>query len=270
VSTPVRNAALAAANVTPIQHRLRLIRRLALAASVLLVAGISYRVGVSRTNGDVVVARESAPMARPAVRPEGGQGVAEAASKSAAEAAPQSTSAGVPSGIAIPASPEVRTAPRRVAQAEVDGVTGSAAQPVEPMAAPMAAPIAAPMAASASAPVARRSAVAVEDMASPAVVMRGGVQTTGSTLDGYQMREIATLTSVTRRRYVATDGTMLDLVITPATTETSKIGAAAVPAFAVSTAEGRSTVRWQRSGLSYELQGALAPDSLVTLATQLK
>jgi hypothetical protein len=78
---------------------------------------------------------------------------------------------------------------------------------------------------------------------------------------------------VTRRRYVAVDGTTLLLVIAPSKADEAKPASAAAkaaPEFIVSTAKGRSTVRWQMGGLSYELQGALTPDSLVKLATLLK
>ena len=42
------------------------------------------------------------------------------------------------------------------------------------------------------------------------------------------------------------------------------------PQFTVTALEGRSIVRWHARGMDYELQGALPPDSLVKLATQLK
>jgi len=287
VSTPVRNAALAAVNVTPVQRHLRMIRRVALAASALLVAGISYRAGVSRTTGDAQAARKSAresasapTVARLGAQPEAMQAVtgsapesaSKSASKSAPKSAPRSAARSGPESplIAVPSAPPERVASRRAVRAEDAVASGAATPPVEAIAAPIAAAIPAPLAASASAPISRRSAVAVDEMASPAASMPKAIQRIGSTLIGFQMREDVTLPSVTRRRYIAADGTMLDLLITPTIADAPKQGTNAVLAFTVSTADGRSTVRWQRSGMSYELQGALAPDSLVKLATQLR
>lgn len=93
---------------------------------------------------------------------------------------------------------------------------------------------------------------------------------TASALSGYQAIEEITLPSTTRRRYIAADGTTLVLLISPTTADVVKPDVQAAQEFTVSTATGRSSVRWQRAGLSYQLQGALAPDSLMKLATQLK
>ncbi len=271
-STPVRNAALAAANVTPVQQQLRMIRRVALAASVLLVAGISYRAGVSRTKEDAQAARESATtVARLGAQPEAMQAVAESAPESAPKSVPESAPKSVPrSGpeaapIAVPSAPTERVASRRAARAEDDVALGAAAPPVEAIAAQMAVPMAVPMAA--SAPVSRRAAA---DVASPAASMLEAMPRVGGSLAGYEMQADATLPAVNRRRYIAADGTMLMLTITPTTADESKRDANAVSEFTVSTAKGRNTVRWQRSGNSYELQGALPADSLMKLATQLK
>jgi cell envelope opacity-associated protein A len=131
--------------------------------------------------------------------------------------------------------------------------------------------------------MARRAAPAptpTDEMSSPPAEQHVGgaaansvVRPASRALAGYQAVEEVTMPLVTRRRYVAVNGTTLLLVIAPAKADEAKPASAAAkaaPEFLVSTAKGRSTVRWQSGGLSYELQGALTPDSLVKLATLLK
>jgi len=236
--TPVRPVALATATVTSMQRRIRTLRRVALAASALVVAGISYRVGVSRTTGDVATARESAPAVassaqQPVLMPSAGVAAAESIERSSA--------------------PTVRIAPRVGSSAESEVVAGTASPAVDVVASPLSALL--------TAPVDAASRVSAEEAA---------MRPAASTLTGYQAIEEVALPSVTRRRYIAADGTALVLVIAPTTAAEVKPDATAVQEFTVSTAQGRSTVRWQLSGMSYELQGALAPDSLKKLATQLK
>jgi len=269
--TPARPAAPATANMTAMPQRTRTLRRVALAASVLLVAGISYRVGVSRPTGDVATARESAPaVARSARQP--------VAMPSPGQAAAES--------IARPSAPMVgsaaRSAPRGGPRAVAEVAAGAASPAVGATAAPMSAPLSAPaplMAApptlAALPPASRKQRMVaaesqVADAASDLTAGQAARKPTATTLTGYQAIEDVALPSVTRRRYIAANGTTLVLVIAPTTADEVQPDANAAQEFTVSTARGRSTVRWQRSGLSYVLQGALAPDSLMKLATQLQ
>ncbi|MDZ7632813.1 MAG: zf-HC2 domain-containing protein [Gemmatimonadaceae bacterium] len=75
-----------------------------------------------------------------------------------------------------------------------------------------------------------------------------------------------------RRRYVSATGTSLELSITQSVASAGKalMAAGDASAFVVTTDGGRSTVRWSARGVEYILQGPLAPDSLVKLATQLQ
>jgi Putative zinc-finger len=93
---------------------------------------------------------------------------------------------------------------------------------------------------------------------------------------GYTATDEASQPAIIRRRYVSSAGTPLLLVIVQATT-TGKAESGATTRqeysreFVVHTAaNGRSTVRWQRDGRAYELQGALSPDSLMKIAIQLR
>jgi len=274
--TPARPVALAAANVTAMPQRMRTLRRVALAASVLVVAGLSYRVGVGRTTGDVATARESAP--------------AEARSARQPVAMPSRDQAAAES-IARPSAPTVGSAPRSTPRggrrAESEVAAGATSPAVGAMTAPMSAPLlapaplapapltAAPPTLAALPPVSREQRkVAAEsqvaDAASGLIAARAVVKHTVGSLSGYQTVVDVALPSVTRRRFIAADGTTLVLAIAPITADEVKPDAAAAQEFTVSTAQGRSTVRWQLSGMSYVLQGALAPDSLMKLATQLK
>jgi hypothetical protein len=94
------------------------------------------------------------------------------------------------------------------------------------------------------------------------------------TLPGYVTTAEESVPATLRRRYVSSSGTALTLLIVQTPTDARKrTGAAAAdtaPQFTVTALNGRSIVRWHARGKDYELQGALAPDSLVKLATQLK
>ncbi|MES3036061.1 MAG: zf-HC2 domain-containing protein [Gemmatimonadota bacterium] len=314
------------ARVTPIGRRFVTLRRVALAASVLLVAGVSYQVG----------------QRRPAVT----DGSSEAAPTSAT-APPQTTLA---SGAAAPVetivtragpvAPDARVEPRRtavrvaavpVASDRGDAiVTARVPTPVVAMA-PRAEPLTAPPPAPSVAELTQQKAAAERQavQASEASLDRA-VQATGGqvaqrrtvtadaqdqqraapssdvarayqrarevapsaasanvvaaepaslgfaspvapgALAGYRATDEVLKPAVVRRRYVAADGTTLLLTIAPSSTDVAKPTAKASPEFTVSTVNGRSTVRWQVPGLSYELQGALSPDSLVKLATLLR
>lgn len=309
-----RGAAVAPPRVTPIASRVVTLRRVALAASVLLVAGVSYEVG-QRRDAASVATTEAARMP---------------AAFESATSAPSVTTVTVDS-IAAPAAPTVRVAPTGGAPLmRHDAIVAS--RPSAPSAAPvsLAPPITATPPAPSVAELSRQKAVAelqsvlVADSAADRAAqgVAGQVASRRSTaadaqeqqqqravasqafsrgeqrsrnaapatdagavapealgrvtatapgaLAGYRATDELLKSAVVRRRYVATDGTTLVLLIAPSTSEVPKPTAKASPAFTVSTLNGRSTVRWQVPGLTYELQGALPPDSLVKLATQLK
>ena len=90
-------------------------------------------------------------------------------------------------------------------------------------------------------------------------------------LAGYTATDEESTPSMTRRRYISSSGTPLLLLITTPLPEGKRQRADAdASEFSITTSNGRSVVRWHVRGLDYELQGALAPDSLMKLATQLK
>lgn len=90
-------------------------------------------------------------------------------------------------------------------------------------------------------------------------------------LAGYVAVEDESVPAMTRRRYVSPSGLALELSIVRSFAPTKdSIRAGAAAEFVVSTANGRSTVRWHARGMDYVLHGPLTPDSLVKLATQLK
>jgi hypothetical protein len=90
-------------------------------------------------------------------------------------------------------------------------------------------------------------------------------------LAGYSMTEDSLVAPTTRRRYFSPTGMALELLITasPAARKESA-GQRNAAEFVVTTENGRSIVRWHARGLEYVLEGALTPDSLMKLATQLK
>jgi anti-sigma factor RsiW len=321
-AAPVRAGAVTAVPASAVSRRMRTLRRVALAASVLVVAGISYRVGVQQTVApaatDAVastavkrraravlpsvvevapeaIALPSAPSVR--VSPRGGPRAEQdlAAAGSAGAAPPSAQRIAAPALAAVPpvAPREERVAlqasPMAAADRAADAVASEAVQQVSPAAAQQAAQQASPTASQqAAAPMAPRRATAdvAESMRRAAPIGSGVVQARGAeqkaseasnlaatsgVLTGYTSVEEVTVPTVTRRRYVAADGTTLVLLIAPSTADGAKPTTAKGPAeFTVSTVKGRSTVRWQVGGRSYELQGALTPDSLVKLATQLR
>ena len=322
VSAPVRiapamsrGAAVAPPRLTPIARRVVTLRRVAIAASVLLVAGVSYEVGQRRDAASVATAEAartpaafesptSAPsvttvtvdsIAAPAaptlrVAPSGGASLMRhdaivAARPTAPSAAPVSLA---PPITPTPPAPSVAELSRQKAVADLQSVV------VADSAADRAAQGAAGQVASRRATAAdaqeqqqqqravasqafsrgeqrSRNAAPATDLGAAAPEAIGRVTATApGALAGYRATDELLKSAVVRRRYVATDGTILVLLIAPSISEVPKPNAKASPEFTVSTLNGRSTVRWQVAGLTYELQGALPPDSLVKLATQLK
>jgi hypothetical protein len=90
-------------------------------------------------------------------------------------------------------------------------------------------------------------------------------------LPGYSATEDESVPAMTRRRYVSPSGVVVELLILSTSAPRKDSVRVGVPdEFTVSTADGRSTVRWHVRGMQYVLQGPLAPDSLVKLATKLR
>ena len=313
-----------AIKITPIRRRFVTLRRVAIAASVLVVAGVSYQVGqrgdASRRATVVLVSSKvparSAPMvATPSVvdvpadsyvaapppsvrqRPRGGPRTeAEMASAERAENAAKKATSDAGSAIAPSAPmaisrplPAVAAAVTRDSAAERRGDAressdaldrvqvqeqvraqqrASSSDRAEParQAQPRQVPsrLGAPVATGASAApeqaTANAGAVSAKPIA-PKLVP----------LAGYTTTEEESVSGVTRRRYVSSSGTPLLLLITqPLPEGKAQRSQNASSEFIVSTANGRSTVRWHARGLDYELQAPLAPDSLMKLATQLR
>ena len=349
VVPPQAAAPAAGTPVTPLRARMLTLRRVAIAASVMLVAGVSYQVGRSKDTSAVLEApvpsaikpqsvvvqpsvvtsadepsAEYAPMpqARSAV-PSGPRAALDAGGGAGASAntiaeAPQVPLVAVPTP-RVDALPEasqrrVAVAPARVDEPDVErrarvqesqvadapsqsvqGVRAAPSQVASESPASQQAPsrqvaqlgqaaaAAAPPPASADAADGRSTrpsqkagqaelnAVVVTGVAAPVAGAPAAPKATP--IPGYTATEEASQPAVIRRRYVSSAGTPLLLVIVQAATAGKAQAASRAessPEFVVRTQNGRSTVRWQRDGRSYELQGALAPDSLVKLATQLK
>ncbi len=314
-------------NVVPIRSRMRTLRRVALAASVLVVAGVSYQVGRTRdaaapATTTAAPARAGAPAARRIAMPS----VVEAAPDSYVAAAPPSVRlrprggprlepesppaervdavggvggatgnvASAPRAVSVPlvAPPSLAAGPtdaaRKVA-AEVAPSPVASSQAAQSQAAPsQAAPSQAAPSQAAPSQAADRAEQASERRArsndgraqgqrvpqsatqAPQRVSSPAVQKPVA-LAGYTALEEDALPSITRRRYVSVKGTpILLLIMQPLPEAKGAQERDAASEFVVSTTNGRSTVRWHAHGKDYELQGALAPDSLVKLAMLLK
>ena len=316
VPAPLRVQALATASrpvapalgaVAPPQRRAPLVtlRRVALAASLLVVAGISYRMGGAGERAATPAqngALSATALARPETAPAGA--AANAATTTSPATVPSAPST-EPTSARLSTAPSAVAAPRTGAPSEVQSQVPSTPAPERTarradvmedrvVASSRAAEVAAPRQraeAPAPAPVsdaapepssagARAAAVAVAPgaeqssrvAASQAKAMPGGART-AVPLSGYTVVEEQSLPAVTRRRYLSSAGTALVLLIVQGTaSEPDAIARSriAAPEFVVRTANGTSAVRWTAQGQSYELSGALPPDSLVKLATQLR
>ncbi len=309
-------------NVVPIRSRMRTLRRVALAASVLVVAGVSYQVGRTRdaatpATTTAAPARAGAPAARRIAMPS----VVEAAPDSYVAAAPPSVRLRPRGGPRL--EPESPPAERVDAVGGVGGATGNVASAPRAVSVPLVAPpslaagstdaarkVAAevapsPVASSQAAPSqtapsqtapsqaapsqaadraeqasqrrARSNEVSAQGQRVPQSATQAPQRVSSPAvqkpvaLAGYTALEEDALPSITRRRYVSVKGTpILLLIMQPLPEAKGAQERDAASEFVVSTTNGRSTVRWHAHGKDYELQGALAPDSLVKLATLLK
>jgi Putative zinc-finger len=313
--------------VTPLRPRGVTLRRVAMAASLLVVAGVSYRVGTSRPAADVAVMDsavsrrttaapmravpsvvEAAPEAfaaapvpsvrqRPASGPRSESDAASPATGAAAAEAPAAPRA-IAMPVPMPAPAVAEATPTqamgrvvaqagagRVADAAADRAEGASqdqrasagAAPTPSQAAVQAALASASQNASqpASPPESRRRMERPLEL-SQVVVTGASASAEKSTapkatpLAGYVVSEDASTPAVTRRSYVSSSGTAVVLSIVQPVGAPKAARAAASSEFIVTTIGGRSTVRWSIGGTEYTLQGALAPDSLVKLATLLK
>ena len=313
------------ATVIPIRARMTVLRRVAIAASVMLVAGVSYQVGKRGDAAPKGVAMErsesasmpaapmravpsvvdaaadsfmaapapsaqqrtrSGPRAESEIVVSGAGANAAVAGEAAAVAAPVVVPPPLPRVTAppqgalaqrsvAPSAPVDRDDPRREQNVERRAAMRDAETPSQSSTARQLAsqtPTQAPTQATsqdvsrkASSPeTVGRSAVAGAAMQSapPKVIP----------LAGYSTVESASVPAMTRRRYISASGTELELSIMQSfdNPKRSTPTAASTPEFVVTSANGRSTVRWHARGLDYVLQGAVSPDSLVKLATQLK
>ena len=311
-------------NVVPIRSRMRTLRRVALAASVLVVAGVSYQVGRTRdaaapATTTAAPARAGAPAARRIAMPR----VVDAAPDSYVAAAPPSVRqkprggprlepesppaervdavggangnvASAPRAVSVPlaAPPSLAAGPtdaaRKVAAEAAPSPVASSQAAQSQAAQSQAAPSQAAPSQTAPSQTADRAEQASERRArsndgseqgqrvpqsatqAPQRVSSPAVQKAVA-LAGYTALEEDALPSITRRRYVSEKGTpILLLIMQPLPEAKGAQERDAASEFVVSTTNGRSTVRWHAHGKDYELQGALAPDSLVKLATLLK
>ena len=278
------------------------LRRLAMAASVLLVAGVSYEVGRRDDSAAAPEATlESAPLG--AIRDPNADAVggAVAASSAALPSSPAVSSPAV-------SSPAVSSPAVSLPAAAAPIVMAPSAPSATTMSKPTSAPVAersvtaqfAPLVAdarrrasaeaskvaesrvAADAPaivVARRRSMDVSAAESPrrmeANAARAGLATVAAdaarTLPGYRSVDIADAGALVRTQFVAADGVTLLLVITPdSAVRSARAVTTGAAAFTVSTVEGRSTVQWTSQGRAFDLRGPLAPDSLLKLATLLR
>ena len=312
----------AQADITPVRRRVFTLRRVAIAASLLMVAGVSYEVGTRRESLTPQAATDSP---------------ASVAMKAAPREASPSVVEGAADSVAMPSSPlrqRARSGPRNDSDQTVadrnDVASAKAAAPVAASPAPPASPSALSMplpvvavaepvrdsatqrraeqqeatqalgrvqareaaGAASPAPSQRATRMGQRPMELSSVVVTGmgaarppdaernsvsGAAADASapkivTLPGYVTTTEESVPATTRRRYVSPAGTALTLLIvqTPSDARKRAVAADSVPQFTVTALDGRSIVRWHARGMDYELQGALALDSLVKLATQLK
>ena len=317
-------------DIPPLRRRVFTLRRVAIAASLLMVAGVSYEVGTRREHLEM-----QAPP--PSVASQARTAAPRVATPSVVEATADSF---VPPQ-ASPLRQPVRTGPRNDSELTIADrtdvavaksappVAAAAAQPMPPKALSMPLPAVAvadvardsvadrAAAAQAGADAlgrvqAREAAAAQRDTRASDIATRmrtasprlesvvvtgaGGARPAATaprtaaagavanavanaaaraivTLPGYTATDEESVPATTRRRYVSSSGTALTLLIVQASADARKradAAADAAPQFTVTALNGRSIVRWHARGMDYELQGALAPDSLVKLATQLR
>lgn len=285
VVTPVSDDALPVMPISAGRARMTRLRRLAIAASVLLVAGVSYEVG---KRGDSRADGQPAASVMPATQ----SGAANGAMPSVVSARADSTvvalsQPNMQSPTAMSASPrrlEARAADARSSETVVAG--GDRRVAIADASPRARAAEALPMEALVAAPAPAQARALGMAKAVPAAEAANAAQSElAPSIPGYTRVDDASARPVIRRRYLAPDGTALELLVAPSRealrtqasgAEAPRAGvsryddAKATSEFVVSTANGRSTVRWQRRGLSYELQSALAPDSLVKLAMLLR
>ncbi len=295
--------------------RMITLRRVALAASVLLVAGVSYQVGQREAAAPASVvlntsARESARSMAPRTVPSvvdaaadsyvaaptppvrglrrGGPRVADAEvtsdeARGVAEAAPMAQQR-LPQLVAAPVTDVPVQTSSQVAQKQAQSTdranqaeqrtavsTDQVAREQSLVTAPASVQAAAPRTAQASARRERDAAAGAAVGASAAAMTPAPVAPTLTPLAGYTAVEDVSVPAMTRRRYLSPSGVTLELsIVSTFAPRKDTIRTGAPSEFVVSSANGRSTVRWHARGLEYVLHGPLAPDSLVKLATQLK
>ena len=267
------------------------LRRLAVAASLLVVAGVSYRMGgggesssaptlntavaapeVATAEAGADDAATQAPASVPSAPPSAPTSVRLSGTPSATRAVPPPT-ASAPVRSPLPAAGNVGR--REVAAADRAAVPSTAAG--ASVAAERAeATVRAPAVAAAPAP---SLAPATAAAAAPEVAA-GGARAKATTLEGarklvplegYTVVEEQSLPAIVRRRYLSSAGTPLVLIIVQgADADVVSQPRVASPEFTVRTTKGMTAVRWTRQGQSFELSGALPPDSLVKLATRLR
>ena len=268
------------------------LRRVAMAASVLLVAGVSYEVG--RRNDSAAVPKatlESAPLG--AIRDPNADAVggAVAASSAAlpsspavsspavaspAEAAPVVMAPSAPSAITMskptPAPSAQRSVTAQFAPLVADarrGASAEASKVAESRAAADAPATVVALRRSMDAPAAESQRL-VEANAARAGLAAAAANPS-RTLPGYRSVEIADEDALVRTQVVAADGVTLLLVIAPdSAARSARAITTGAAAYTVSTVEGRSTVQWASHGRAFDLRGPLAPDSLLKLATLLR
>lgn len=325
------------ATVIPMRSRMTVLQRVAIAASVMLVAGVSYQVGkrgdaaakVVAMDRDVSASMRAAPMrAAPSVV----DGIADSFMAAPAPSARQRTrggpraesemvasGAGATAGVAgeaaavatpvvvppplprvtappqgalaqksiAPGAPADRDDARREQNVERRVSIGDAETPSQSSTARQIAsqtPAQTPAQTRSQAPVQAATPATTQDVlrkaSSPESMNRsavaGGEMQSALPkvipLAGYSTVEEASVPAMTRRRYISAAGTEIDLSIMQSFDDPKRTLAtvASTPEFVVTSVNGRSTVRWHARGLDYVLQGAVSPDSLIKLATQLK
>ncbi len=324
VAAPIVPPAVAPTpDITPLRRRVFTLRRVAIAASLLMVAGVSYEVGTRRDGVETQAPVASATSRTVKVAPQAStpsvvEAVADSFVQPAASPLRQRVRSGPrndseatvadrndlamaksapPAGFAPaqPMAPKALSAPLpavAIAESARDSVAERAAAAqagAEALGRVQAREAAGAQAANRSADIATRmrntplrlESVVVTGVsaAAPAVSADSSVVSAAPavvTLPGYVTTDEESVPATTRRRYVSASGTALTLRIVQVPAAARKRAAAAdaatdaAPQFTVTALNGRSIVRWHAHGMDYELKGALSPDSLVKLATQLK